>query len=232
MFNTKDKANGVQEFYRKKKKLIIVITFSGAGIFVKCPKEIYLEPEHDEHQEPREWRKWHNSRMTTLLQHIDDAVGLNVPVFVFGYTKMCRGISFRSKNRVPTHMLMSLGRGHNASTVPQTIGRSTFNGKNVLKENGFHCVTVLTTANDYIVCRKMQAYVDFIYDRIQSGDTFSEAVTGAVSCFILSFYLLLILVTLKNLLPPSFRMERYQIQPIFGDTPFERLEELRACVIN
>lgn len=197
----KDKANGVQKLYRKRGKLLIVITFSGSGIYVKFPVEIdpidsqsiddeeseeeSSESIDDEQSEGKsgEWRKWHNSVIGTLLQYIDDKCGLVVPVLIVAYTKMCRGISFRSDGRVPTHMLMSLGRGHNASTIVQTLGRSTFNGKQILNANGFDSVTVLATANDYTMCHKMQAYIDTIYERIQLGDTFAEAVTGAVSCF-------------------------------------------------
>lgn len=98
---------------------------------------------------------------------------------------MCRGISYRSANPVPIQMLMALGRGHNSSTIVQTLGRATFNGRNVQKENenGFDCVRVLTTSNDYTLCVKKQNYNNAVAERIRMGDTFAAAVTGAVSIY-------------------------------------------------
>ncbi|KAL3764033.1 hypothetical protein ACHAW5_005513 [Stephanodiscus triporus] len=102
-----------------------------------------------------------------------------MPVIVFGFSKMRRGVSFRSSKRVPTHMVMALGRAHNVSTVVQTLGRATFNGKSVLNENGFKNVTVLTTNSDLELCIGYQKYVEHVAKRLKQGDTFKAAVTGA-----------------------------------------------------
>ena len=74
---------------------------------------------------------------------------------------------------------MALGRGHNVSNVVQTLGRTTFNGRNVLNENGFCNVTVLMSMNDHNMCIKCQNYVNHVARRMQQGDTFAAAVTGA-----------------------------------------------------
>lgn len=76
-------------------------------------------------------------------------------------------------------MIMAMGRGHNISTIVQTLGRATFNGKATLKDNGFDCVRVLTTSNDYTLCTKVQNYINVVASRMEFGDTFAEAVTGA-----------------------------------------------------
>lgn len=77
-------------------------------------------------------------------------------------------------------MLISLGRGHNISTVIQTAGRATFNGRNELEENGFENVTVLMTSGDQEVCLKMQEYIKHVARRMQlEGDSFLAAMTGA-----------------------------------------------------
>ncbi|KAL7545564.1 hypothetical protein ACHAWF_008915 [Thalassiosira exigua] len=165
--NIKDKATAVQELYRRRGKESIVITFSGRGIAVKYPHKDW---DHE---------SWRKKLIGDVLQHIDEAFGLGMPVFIFGYAKMRRGISFRSSNRVPTHMIMALGRGHNISNMVQTLGRITFNGRSVLKDNGFDGVTVLTTSNDLTVCLKKQKYIEEVSKRIKSGDTFADAVTGA-----------------------------------------------------
>ncbi|KAL7540610.1 hypothetical protein ACHAXR_010249 [Thalassiosira sp. AJA248-18] len=165
--NIKDKATAVQKLYQKRGKQTIVVTFSGKGIAVKVPNKAW---DHE---------RWRKSLIGQLLEHIDEQYGLDIPVFIFGYTKMCRGVSFRSSNRVPTHMIMALGRGHNISTIVQTLGRATFNGSNLLQDNGFDCIRVLTTSNDYTTCVKKQNYINQVAHRIQLGDDFPAAVTGA-----------------------------------------------------
>jgi hypothetical protein len=82
-----------------------------------------------------------------------------------------------SSTRVPTHMVMSLGQGYSTSSVSQTIGRATGNGKSVLQENGFDCVRVLTTHNDLVLCTKMRSYMKEISDRMYNGDTLEQAVS-------------------------------------------------------
>lgn len=76
------------------------------------------------------------------------------------------------------HMVLAMGRGHNASNVVQTLGRATFNGRNVLNENGFNKITVLMTSNDLTMCVKIQNYVNHIADRMQQGDSLAAAMTG------------------------------------------------------
>lgn len=102
-----------------------------------------------------------------------------MPIFVFGFSKMRRGISFRSDRRVPTHMTMMLSRGHNLSTVIQTLGRATFNGKDTLQTNGFQHVTILTTQMDYEIGISVQCYIDEVSSRVKNGESFKDALTGS-----------------------------------------------------
>ena len=76
------------------------------------------------------------------------------------------------------HILLSLGKGHNACNVKQTLGRATFNGKDELNKNGFKHVTVLMTSSDYVLCSKIQKYINHVVNRMQKGDSFSAAMTG------------------------------------------------------
>jgi len=88
--NVKVKASKVQELYKKKGIAVTVVTIVGRGISVKFPNE-----------------KWdHESQKKSLLQNvlesIDQKCGLRMLVIVFGFSKMRRGVSFRSSKRVPT----------------------------------------------------------------------------------------------------------------------------------
>jgi hypothetical protein len=75
-------------------------------------------------------------------------------------------------------MVLALGRGHNISNVVQALGRATFNGKDVLNENGFQNVTVLMTRSDLTMCINHQKFVNFVARQVLQGDTFATAVTG------------------------------------------------------
>jgi hypothetical protein len=77
-------------------------------------------------------------------------------------------------------MVMALGRAHNVSTVVQTLGRATFNGKSVLNDNGFENVMVLMPNRDLELCIGYQKYVEHVAKRLKQGDTFKAAVTGAM----------------------------------------------------
>ena len=122
-------------------------------------------------------------------------------------------------------MLMSMGRGHNISTIVQTLGRATFNGKNILAENGFDCVRVLLTSNDYTLCVKVQNYINQVHQRIQKGDTFAEAVTGAVSHILIFIESCPLLQTYQLFSLLCNRMRKSQTQPTSYVTHFESFDE-------
>jgi hypothetical protein len=84
------KASKVQGLYQSKGIEVTVVTITGRGISVKYPN-----------------KKWdHKFKNKFLLQNvlesIDQKCGLEMPVIVFGFSKMRRGVSFRNSNRVPT----------------------------------------------------------------------------------------------------------------------------------
>ena len=64
--------------------------------------------------------------ISKVIKEINDdkSYTLDLPIVIVGYSKMRRGISFRSKKRVPTHILESLGQGHNMMNVMQTMERA------------------------------------------------------------------------------------------------------------
>lgn len=62
-----------------------------------------------------------------VIQAVHNEVGPKVPIACFAYAKMQRSITYRCNDRVPTHVVASLGPRHNLSSVAQTIGRGTFN---------------------------------------------------------------------------------------------------------
>ena len=87
--------------------------------------------------------------VSEVIDRLDEDLGLEMPIFVFAFSKMRRCISYRSEKRVPTHMVLSLGDFQSNEAYIQALGRATFNGlETVLKANGFPHVTILTTKND------------------------------------------------------------------------------------
>lgn len=109
--NIYQKAKTVQALYRKKEVALIAVTISGRGIHVRLPpglEAIGKIPDLPDSTMADEWQfssasselqKWRNNLIGDLLNCLDAIFGLSVPIFVFGYTKMRRGISFRSDKR-------------------------------------------------------------------------------------------------------------------------------------
>ena len=98
-----------------------MFTFSGSGVYIRVPpgltitsetcitlrggeklqvnqatNEIVSENGWTCSIACKEWQKWRNSLIGEVLECIDAVFGLSIPVFIFGYSKIRRGISFRS----------------------------------------------------------------------------------------------------------------------------------------
>lgn len=110
--NINQKAERVQALYHKEEIALIAVTISGRGIHVRLPPGLEANgkipdlPEDSKMPDDwefslasSEWQKWRNNLIGDLLNCLDAVFGLSVPIFVFGYTKMRRGISFRSDKR-------------------------------------------------------------------------------------------------------------------------------------
>ena len=99
-------------------------------------------------------------------------VGLSAttPVGVFGYTQMVRGESFRNTRRVPTHILMALGKSVSIDKIVQCIGRATGDFKSQLKKNGFgDGPTVLCRHNDYDAIQRYNNFQSELMRQVQEG---------------------------------------------------------------
>lgn len=112
-------------------------------------------------------KKAYASATCYAIEEIDGKYGLERPVFVFGFSKMQRGMSFRSSKRVPTHILLALGEGYSTEGMFQALGRATLIGKDRLLENGFSNVTVLTRHGDWDAARAYHAFVVAIAKNIE-----------------------------------------------------------------
>lgn len=107
-------------------------------------------------------------RISDILEMLDNKHGLERPVFVFGFSKMQRGMSFRSSKRVPSHILLALGDGYSTEGMIQALGRATFNGKHVLLENGFENVTCLTRDRHWDAARAYQHFLVEIAKKVKA----------------------------------------------------------------
>ena len=97
--------------------------------------------------------------VSEIINEIDKKVGLEVPIFIFGYSRLCRCVSFRSDLRVPTHMILARGKATGLEDYIQALGRATFNGLSVLRNNG-HCnVTILTNQDDFNSTKSYYCFV-------------------------------------------------------------------------
>jgi hypothetical protein len=157
--NIFQKAVGVQNHYAVQGKLMVVMVFVGTGIYVRRPSF--------------ENGRCIPSTMKTIadvINQLDGEYGLTVPIFVFGWTKMRRCISYRSDKRVQTHLVLQLGINQSDESYIQALGRGSFNGlRTVLKENGHSHVTVLTPKNDFAMAKKYQEYIFVLSELIKDN---------------------------------------------------------------
>lgn len=107
--------------------------------------------------------------------------GFKGPIFLFGFSLMKRGMSCRSGTKVPTHVLMHQGNGHNIENSVQTLGRGTFIGRQQLNDNGFDHVKVLMPEHDFIMIQSYQLYVQEVEKRTSLGENVFDAMSGALS---------------------------------------------------
>jgi len=105
--------------------------------------------------------------------------GFRGSIFVFGFSLMRRGISYRSDTDVPTHILMQMGQGHTIENTVQTLGRATFIGRSILYENGFTHVKALMSEEDFSMIQGYQRYVKEVDTRATLGENIFDAMSGS-----------------------------------------------------
>lgn len=166
--NKFQKAARLQELYRDDGKKIIVIVYSGKGVSYRFPGQRVG------------FSCARKLKISNVIEKIDASAefGLDTPIFVFGYSKMRRVISYRSSLRVPTHIIMHLGIGHSVENFIQALGHATFNGKSLLEQNGHSYVTYLMPGHDAEVAPAYDLYVKEIYRRRSNGDSLEVAMGG------------------------------------------------------
>ena len=129
---------------------------------------VAMHAEGMDYWKPGKSQMWvKNELIGGLLEKIDRDCGLQTPIFLFGWSKIRRGISFRSNGRVPTHMLMDMGPDFSVESCIQCLGRATGNYKTVLAKNGVNGVVVLTNASDFDTARRYFKLVQEIQRRLQ-----------------------------------------------------------------
>jgi len=142
------------------------IVFVGRGITYYPPKTAGCSKED------------FGKRMTIgeVIQHADAQDGLEMPLVIIGYSQMIRGDSFRSNERVPTHICVNLGRQMSIEKMVQAMGRATY-GESKLQDNGFEYVTVLTLASDYDTAQAYPVWLQEMNDKLADGMSIQDALS-------------------------------------------------------
>jgi len=138
-----DQAGGAQDYFFAQKIPFIAVVVHATHIFYRLPDHKYGFK--------------CNSTLDKLIDRIDSNAkyGLKMPVVVFGYHGMKRSRSFRSKQRVPSCMIMCLGRGQSNENCRQAAGRLTFKGRDLLQRNRkTEKVPILCSTEDFQMIQK------------------------------------------------------------------------------
>lgn len=167
-------AASIQNHYRSQGSDMAVLVAFGRGMEVRLPG--YAKG------------RFIRRRLKTIsevIEQVDKIVGLETPIAIFGYSRMCRCVSFRTSSRVPTAMILSRGPGYSLEDFIQALGRATFNGLSVLRDNGHDKVTILTNHDDFTSARKYYVFVEAINSILSNNPEINimEAFRGAAKKF-------------------------------------------------
>jgi hypothetical protein len=167
--NVFQKAARVQDFYYSQGQDIFVIVNVGRGAFYRPPGQ-------------KSGKRCSNVRkVAEVISAVDSEYGIEIPVFIFGYSRMKRCVSYRSSLRVPTRVVIYMGQGYSIENLVQSLGRATFNGNDLLASNDHSSVTCLMESQDFAVVKKHIAYVQEIQRRLDQGETLDEAMRGSIA---------------------------------------------------
>ena len=123
---------------------------------------------------------------TEILEEIDIYYP-NRPVFVFGYSQLVRGISYRSRRRVPSHFVLLYKDGMPLCRLVQAAGRAMGEQASALRANGFDAVKLLTQTQDFDTIRAYPEFLNAIKERMSGGMTLKDALetrfSGEFNCF-------------------------------------------------
>ncbi|VEU44293.1 unnamed protein product [Pseudo-nitzschia multistriata] len=147
-------ASGVQDyFYTIPERKFIAIVVHAEFVFYRLPGHKFAFQCH--------------RTLGELIEKIDNSktYGLKMPIVIFGYYAMKRSRSFRSTKRVPTSMILNLGKGQSNESVRQAGGRPTFKGLDVLKRNRkTDKIRMLCPMEDFEIIQKYDPLVLDIID--------------------------------------------------------------------
>jgi hypothetical protein len=104
-----------------------------------------------------------------------DLTGPERPVFVFGYSQLVRGISYRSSRRVPSHFILLYKDGTSLCRLVQAAGRAMGEQASVLRANGFMDVKLITQTQDFDAIRAYPEFLKTVGERMSSGMTLKAA---------------------------------------------------------
>ena len=160
----------------------VVIVVSGREIFSQCG--VGAQPA-DPAKRPAYVRGGRVTGKAKVFQEVLTTIDIDFPqspIFVFGYSQMQRGISYRSSNRVPSHMVLLFGKAMSLCRLVQAAGRA--NGKQarqLMANMGLQepRVKMLTTAQDFDAIRNYPAFLEEIRrNMVDNNLNLAEALTG------------------------------------------------------
>ena len=97
------------------------------------------------------------------------------PIFIFGYSQLVRGVSYRSRRRVPSHFVLLYKSGMPLCRLVQAAGRAMGEQYKQLRENGFDHVVMLTQPRDYDALCAYPEFLKAIKRKMESGASLADA---------------------------------------------------------
>jgi len=151
----------------------VAIVVSGGQIEWRTKQAVITNPEDARPWGTRRYRG-KDKMFAPILENIDKRYSKR-PIFVFGYSQLMRGLSYRSSRRVPSHYVLLYGKSMSICRLVQAAGRAHGDQARMLTKNGFGQVTILTKAHDFDTIKNYPDFLEAIKGRMQGGMNLQDA---------------------------------------------------------
>lgn len=169
-------------------KRVVCITVNGDGIHMKVGSGEWKKQvvERKSSKRSRDCAKEERRKNKLLLSSvISEATriarekwGQNCFIYVVAYHLLFRGISPRSDDCAPTHIICALTKGMSICESVQAFGRASGMQKSLLETKGYDHVTILCTADDYGDVKAYLRFMEYVDRELRNGKKLHEIISS------------------------------------------------------
>ena len=168
-------------------KRVVCITVNGEGINMRVGLEGWTRQtvERSKGKRSRDSLKEEKRKNKLLLSTViakatkiaQERWGQDYFIYVAAYHLLFRGISPRTDDHAPTHIICALTKGLSICESVQAFGRASGMQKSLLESKGYEHVTVLCTEEDYGDVKAYIRFMEYVYKELKGGRLLHEIIS-------------------------------------------------------